>query len=478
MGVLSAYEPKEVFKFFEDICAIPHGSGNTKQISDYLANFAKERNLKFRQDELGDVIIWKDGTIGYENAPTVILQGHIDMVAVKVLGCDKDMETEGLDLEVNGDYLSATGTSLGGDDGIAVAYALAILDSNDIAHPPIEAVFTVDEEIGLIGADFLDCSDLKGRYMLNIDSEEEGIFIVSCAGGMNALAKLPYETEEKTGTVLSMNISGFKGGHSGAEIHTGRLNSNIALGRMLYSLKGNFQIVTVSGGEKNNAISKVSDVSLLVEDAASVQSALANKFQEIAKEYETVETGIKIQFCVEENVTVQAMTTCSTKKVIAALLDHPNGIQRMNPDMESMVQTSLNMGVVAMEEGNVVFSSAIRSSSETEKFALLEKVQCFFDILGGSVETSGVYPGWEYNPNSTLTDIMTEAYKEQFGKNPQVIGIHAGLECGLFASKLPGLDAVSIGPEMHDVHTTDEVLGISSTARTWTLIKNTLAKIK
>lgn len=482
MGVLSQYEPKEVFQYFEDICSIPHGSTNTQQISDYLVAFAKEKNLKYRQDEVGNVIIWKDGTTGYENAEPIIIQGHMDMVAVKTADCTKDMDTEGLDLEIlDGEYISAKGTSLGGDDGIAVAYALAILASDTIAHPPVEAVFTIDEEIGMIGADAMDCSDLKGRLFLNVDSEEEGIFTVSCAGGLTSVGKIPFEKETVSGCVVNVKISGFKGGHSGAEIHKGRLNSNLVLGRMLNSLKVGYQIITVSGGEKDNAISIRSAVSLLVgcpNCAKKAQAALTEKMAEIAKEYETVEAGLKVEFEVIPDQEVEAMTKDSTKRVVSALLNIPNGIQRMNPDMEGMVQTSLNLGIVRTVENEVLFSSAVRSSSETEKYALLERVVNCFEMLGGSVDVSGAYPGWEYKPESRLRDVMVEAYKEQYGKDPIVVGIHAGLECGLFASKLPGLDAVSIGPEMHDIHTTDEILGISSTKRTWEFILRTLEKLK
>lgn len=482
MGILSQYEPKAVFQYFEDICSMPHGSTNTKQISDYLAKFAKDRNLTYRQDEVGNVIIWKAGTVGYENAEPVIIQGHMDMVAVKVKDCQKDLDTEGLDLEIlDGDYISAKGTSLGGDDGIAIAYALAILESDTIPHPPIEAIFTIDEEIGMIGADYMDCSDLKGRLFLNVDSEEEGIFTVSCAGGLTSVGKLPFETEVKSGCVLNVAISGFKGGHSGAEIHKGRLNSNLVLGRMLNSMKKEAQIISVTGGEKDNAISIRSEVSLLVgceKCAAKAQEELSAKLAEVAKEYETVESNLTIKFEVVPNQEVTVMTKESTKKVVAALLNIPNGIQRMNPDMEGMVQTSLNLGIVRTTESEVLFSSAVRSSSETEKYALLERVVNCFEMLGGSVEVSGAYPGWEYIPESRLRDVMVEAYQEQYGKDPIVVGIHAGLECGLFASKLPGLDAVSIGPEMHDIHTTEERLGISSTQRTWELILRTLEKLK
>lgn len=482
MGVLSNYEPVSVFRFFEEICSIPHGSGNVEQISNYLVDFAKKRDLKYRQDEKMNVIIWKDGSKGYEEAEPVILQGHMDMVAVKVDGCSKNMETEGLDLEVlDGDLISAKGTSLGGDDGIAVAYTLAVLDDASIAHPPIEAIFTVDEEIGMLGADAIDVSDLKGRLFMNMDSEDEGIFTVSCAGGAGATCILPYDTETMNAAVLKVRLEGFRGGHSGVEINKGRLNANTTLGRILYGAEfEDFRIISVSGGEKDNAIATFSEAVIAVPEDQIVQTkeTMEAVMKEIQAEYSTVDPDIMISFEEEGEQEIECMTAIATASVITCLINLPNGIQRMNPEMEDMVQTSLNLGILDTTKEAVSFSYAVRSSSETEKEFLIDKLRSLTEILGGEVEVAGDYPGWEYKADSKLREVMVAAYKDLYGEEPVVEGIHAGLECGLFASKLEGLDAVSFGPQMENIHTTNEVLSISSTKRTWELVLKILENLK
>lgn len=482
MGVLDGKKPEKVFQFFEEIAGIPHGSGNVERISNYLVDFAKERNLKYRQDEKLNVIIWKDGTAGYEESEAVILQGHIDMVAVKTADCEKDMEKEGLDLQVEGDVLSAKGTSLGGDDGIAVAYALAVLDSQDIAHPPIEAVFTVDEEIGLLGATYLDVSDLKGKTLLNIDSEDEGIFTVSCAGGATAECVLPFRTEPINAQIIEIKMDGFAGGHSGVEIDKGRANANCAMGRVLLNVFQNvgMRIMAVNGGEKDNAIAKISEAAIAVNPEAveKAKEIIENTFTEIKEEYETTDPDAKIQMNVTEEGLSEALSGPATLAVIISLVNMPNGIQRMNPDIPDMVQTSLNLGMLRTNENTVTLSYAVRSSKESEKHFLVEKLRSLTEIFGGEVKVSGAYPGWEYKADSKLRDIAVKAYETLYGEEPVVEGIHAGLECGLFADKIDGLDAISFGPDMRDVHTTDEILSISSTERTWELLLKILEMLK
>lgn len=482
MGVLDGKKPEKVFQFFEEIAGIPHGSGNVEQISNYLVEFAKERNLKYRQDEKLNVIIWKEGTAGYEESEAVILQGHIDMVAVKTADCEKDMEKEGLDLQVDGDVLSAKGTSLGGDDGIAVAYALAVLDSKDIAHPPIEAVFTVDEEIGLLGATYLDVSDLKGKTLLNMDSEDEGVFTVSCAGGATVECVLPFRTEPISAQIIEIKMDGFAGGHSGVEINKGRVNANCAMGRVLLNVFQNvgMRIMAVNGGEKDNAIAKISEAAIAVNPEAveKAKEIIENTFTEIKEEYESTDPNAKIQMNVTEEGLSEALSGPATLAVIISLVNMPNGIQRMNPEMPDMVQTSLNLGIVRTNEDAVTLSYAVRSSKESEKYFLIEKLRSLTEIFGGEVKVSGAYPGWEYKADSKLRDIAVKAYETLYGKEPVVEGIHAGLECGLFADKIDGLDAISFGPDMRDVHTTDEILSISSTERTWELLLKILEMLK
>ena len=395
----------------------------------------------------------------------------------------KDMEKEGLDLEINGDYISAKGTSLGGDDGIAVAYTLAVLDDEEMAHPPIEAIFTVNEEIGMLGAATIDVSDLKGRLFMNMDSEDEGVFTVSCAGGASVICKIPYETETVNASVIEIKMTGFAGGHSGVEIIKGRLNANCAMARVLLSLfnEVEMQLVSVNGGEKDNAIAKFSEASVAVlpEELEAAKQIVEDTFAQIKEEYKVTDPDAKLTVNVKEAANIETFTEDTTFAVVTAMVHMPNGVQRMNPEIEGLVQTSLNMGILTTEESEVQMTFAVRSSSETEKQYLIDQLTSLTETLGGNEEIAGPYPGWEYKADSRLREVMVEAYKHLYnGEEPVVEGIHAGLECGIFASKLPGLDAVSFGPQMEHIHTTNEVLSISSTERTWELVVKTLAALK
>ena len=482
MGVLSDLKPKKVFHYFEEICSIPHGSGNIEQISDYLVKFAKERSLRFRQDEKGNVIIWKDGSKGYEQSAPVILQGHMDMVAVKEEGCNKNLDTEGLDLEINGDMISATGTSLGGDDGIAVAFSLALLDDDELAHPPLEAVFTVDEEIGMLGADYMDMSDLKGRILLNMDSEEEGVFTVSCAGGATVTSMFSFRRENVTAEALRVKIENFTGGHSGVEIDKGRANANVAMGRILRAAgkAADIRLETLNGGEKDNAIAKFGEAVIVTEPEKqeAVQAAVKKAFGQISEEYRVTDPDAVLVMEVLPMEERQVFTRENTEAVVTAMLCLPAGIQRKNPQMPELVQTSLNLGVVITDKEKISLSFSVRSSVESEKEYLIDQITCLTEALGGSVTVTGQYPGWEYRSDSPLRELLIEVYKEMYQKEPVVEGIHAGLECGIFASRLDNLDAVSIGPQMYHIHTTKEELSISSAQRTWELVLRTLERLK
>ena len=489
MGVLSALEPAKVFQFFEEICSIPHGSGNVEQISNYLVDFARKRGLKYRQDEKYNVVIWKDGSKGYENAEPVILQGHMDMVAVKTADCPKDMDKDGLDLEVNGDLISAKGTSLGGDDGIAVAYSLAILDDPDMPHPPLEVIITTDEEIGMLGAAYMDVSDIKGRLFLNMDSEDEGIFTVSCAGGATVTCRFPYERENVEAAVMRVSLDGFSGGHSGVEIDKGRANANVVMGRLLYSVMNDVRLISINGGEKDNAIalSCQAEIAVPADKAEEVKNKMQETFAIVAEEYKATDPNAALHVeagdadkadGTAQSTDVQALTAKDTAAVIQALLHMPSGIQRMNPEIEGLVQTSLNLGILRTNETSVDLSYAVRSASEHEKQFLIDKMDALAVLLGGTTEISGPYPGWEYRADSRLRDVLVDTYRELYGKDPVVEGIHAGLECGLFASKMGDIDAVSLGPQMEGIHTVNEVLSISSVQRTWELVTKALAALK
>lgn len=480
MGVLSELQPREVFHYFEEICGIPHGSSNTKAISDYLVKFAVEHGLAYRQDSHNNVIIRKPGTKGYENAASVILQGHIDMVCEKEEGCDIDFEKDGLRLRLEDGVVTAEGTTLGGDDGIAVAYSLAILASDTIPHPPLEAVFTVDEEIGMLGASALDCSDLSSRIMLNMDSEDEGHLLVSCAGGISVVGRLPVQREECQGTVLQLTVTGLQGGHSGVEIDKGRGNACQLLGRALYRLAQtcSYRLIDVNGGLKDNAIPRQATAKLVLGDSNQEWEEPVRQLSEVcAAEYRLTDPEVRIAITHQGEQTQQVMTEEATGKVVAALVNLPGGIQRMSFDIEGLVQTSLNLGILKTQEQEVTFSFAVRSNVGTEKEALVERIKCLMEALGGTMKSSGDYPAWEYRQDSALRDLMIQIFEEQYGRKPTVEAIHAGVECGLFVGKMPGLDCVSFGPDMKDIHTPKESMSVDSVQRTWEYILEILKRL-
>lgn len=482
MAVLSGIEPTAVFGYFEEICGIPHGSGNTKQISDYCVGFAKEHGFRYIQDNKNNVIIFKDGTPGYEESPPVIIQGHLDMVCEKTPDCSIDFEKDGLTLKVDNGIISAQGTTLGGDDGIAVAFALAILAADDIPHPPLEVVLTVDEEIGMYGAADLDCTQLQSRIMLNLDSEEEGILLVSCAGGVSATCHLPIRFEESGGIVATLKVLGLTGGHSGVEIDKGRANANQLLGRALNELskKVPYALVSVYGGLKDNAIPREAAASMVIalKDVSAATKVIEDFHKIFADEYRSADPELSLTISFGEEGKLQAMDGDSKKRVIAALVNLPGGIQRMSNDIPGLVQTSLNMGILKTGEREVVMSFSVRSSVGSEKEELVSRLTNLIDLLGGTVECTGNYPAWEYKRDSKLRDIMIKIFEQQYGRKPAVEAIHAGLECGLFAGKLPGLDCVSFGPEMKDIHTTNESMNIASVQRTWDYVLEVLRNLK
>lgn len=468
MAVLEQLEPKKVFRFFEEMSAIPRGSGNTQAVSDWCAAFARERGLKHRQDALGNVVIWKDGTSGYEHAAPVILQGHMDMVCAQEAGCTKDMAREGLDLFVEGDLIGAHGTTLGGDNGIAVAMVMALLDSDDVPHPPIEAVFTVDEETGLLGAAGLDTGDLAARRLINLDSEEEGILTVSCAGGNRTECVLPVSRAPFAGMVLRVTLDELAGGHSGAEIHKGSANACVQLGRILRALQGAaaLRLVRVDGGEKDNAIARFASAVLVTENEAALRAAAAEAEAALKREFRLTDPALRVRVEAAENAQLP-MDENSTRRVLCLLHCAPNGVQAMSGDIEGLVQTSLNFGILSTDGDAVTASFSVRSSVASQKALLVDRLRCLSEALGGSVSTWGDYPAWEYVADSPLRACMVDTWRELTGEEPRVEAIHAGLECGLFAGKLPGLDCVSCGPTMYDIHTYHERLSISSVRRTW-----------
>lgn len=480
MRALENCEPKRVFYYFEELCKIPHGSGNTKQISDYLVSFAKEQSLEYVQDEMNNIVIYKPATPGYENAPTVIIQGHMDMVCEKRPDVEHDFTKDPLNISVQDGYVTANGTTLGGDDGIAVAYGLALLESKEIAHPALEVLITVDEEIGLLGAVGLDCSVLKGRRLINLDSEAEGSLWISCAGGLSGISTIPVQRVEAEGQKAAVKITGLMGGHSGAEIDKKRANANVLMGRFLYSLQQEtaYEIISLAGGQKDNAITREADAELLVEDINSVK-ACAEKLQKgFREEYAGTDEGITVEITDLGVASAKILHPTSREKVLFFLMEVPFGIQKMSGSIDGLVETSTNIGIVKLGENEFLGSSSVRSSVEAAGAALSDKICYLTEFLGGEYTVQGAYPAWEYRKDSPLRDQMVEVYEEMYGEKPNVVAIHAGLECGLFYKKIEGLDCVSLGPNMKDIHTSEEVLDIASTERVWKYLVKVLESLK
>lgn len=487
MSALANLEPKEVFHFFEEISQIPRGSGNIRRISDYLVNFARERNLVYYQDKLGNVIIIKEATPGHEDREPIILQGHMDMVAVKTPECPLDMKTDGLVLRVQGDDISAAGTSLGGDDGIAVAYALALLDSRQIAHPRLEVVITADEETGMDGARGIDLTMLNGKRMINIDSEEEGIFTVGCAGGARVDFEMTGKAESTKGCLLELKISGLQGGHSGTEIDKERGNSNQLFGRILEELTRVYpvKLIHVKGGEADNAIARETTAKFIFSEETNDEGEqisyrrdgihnLLNKIHaELKEELGSKDPSFVLSWSFTDgrDKEIEAFSAADTRKVALFLCSLPNGVQAMSGDVAGLVETSLNFGVLkqktVLHDAYLLASFSVRSSVESAKEALIRKLFAIGKMAGVKYRVRSEYPGWKYRVDSPLRDQMTQLYQELYEAEPQIVAIHAGLECGLFMSKIPDLDCVSIGPNMKNIHTTDETLSISSTQRVW-----------
>ncbi|MCR4716336.1 MAG: aminoacyl-histidine dipeptidase [Lachnospiraceae bacterium] len=500
-GVLAGLEPEGVFKFFEEIASIPHGSYNVKAISDYLLKFAKDRGYQASQDEELNVLIKAPATKGLENAPTVILQGHMDMVCAKEVGFDFDFEKEGLRLKLDGDDISAEGTTLGGDDGIAVAYALAILDDKTIAHPALEVVITTQEEVGMEGAHAFDVSKLKGKYFINIDSEDEGILLTSCAGGINLDATYELQYEDLRGedyVNYDINIHGLMGGHSGAEIHLGRANACVLMGQLLYVFVGAgvpFQLLSISGGEKNNAIPSFSNATIRIKESQleSIKIVLKDFVTRVAQEFAEREPNILVDLTKSEKKFDKAIYEYTKLSLVDAIAHVSDGVCRMSEDIDGLVETSSNLGVIVFDESEkfINLQFLLRSSvkSELDKlvsviiFVLRKGVYNHVDDYSVDegikvmpfISTSNEYPGWAYKEDSKLRELVMDVYNKQYGKPMKAEGIHAGLECGIFADKAD-FDIVSLGPDILDIHTPRETLKVASTKRTYELLLEVLRR--
>lgn len=484
MGALSGLKPEKVFYYFEELCQIPHGSGNMDPVCAFLVQFAKEHELSYFCDDSHNVLIRKAASAGYENSEGIILQGHCDMVCEKKPESNHNFEVDPLDLRIEGDEIYAKDTTLGGDDGIAVAYMLAILDDNTIAHPALECLFTSDEEIGLLGAYAFDASILIGKRLINLDSEDEGILWISCAGGITAQCELPMERVSHEGLCVEVTIEGLAGGHSGAEIDKGRANSNILLGRFFYELGQElpYGIIDASGGTKDNVITRSSTARILIDETnEKVIHSFAKKLQDnLRKEYTGTDAEITITISEKGTGTYQILNAVSREKTVFFLMQLPFGVQKMSGVISGLVETSCNIGVfeLPLEENYLFACVSIRSSVGSAKTALCNKICYLTEFLGGEFDTSGEYPAWEYREDSPLRESMKMIYEEMYGNAPRIEAIHAGLECGLFYDRVEGLDCVSIGPTMNNIHTSEERLSISSTERVYTYLIKVLAALK
>lgn len=481
MRILENLEPQDVFYYFEEICKIPHGSGNTGQISDYLKAFADEHGLYCRQDELNNIIMIKEASKGYEDHEPVLLQGHMDMVAVKDADCTIDMTKDGLQLEILGDRLTAKGTSLGGDDGIAVAFALALLAGEEYRHPRIELILTVDEEVGMEGATGLTVDDLTAKRMINLDQEEEKIFITGCAGGARIDIRKKTETEQIKGLLCKLKISGLQGGHSGQEINKERGNAICLMGRLLAALqeKTPIYLKEVNGGTADNAIpNEVCAEIVVTEWTEDIAAFMEEKFCGLKAEFAGKEDGLKCELQVgAEDALIEVCNRKDSEQWIHLLNVIPHGVIANSVKMKGLVETSLNPGILNVSAVEGMVSTSVRSSNAAAKEALINQLKSLAALCDATVGIRGDYPGWDYDPDSPLREKMVTIYEEMYGVKPQIEAIHAGLECGIFQSKIPGLDCVSIGPDMQDIHTTRETLSIPSVQRVWKFLLKVLESL-
>lgn len=479
---ISGYEPEKLFHFFEEISAIPRGSGNEKAVSDYLVAFAQERKLWVYRDEHNNVIIKKAGSKGAENRPAVMLQGHTDMVCEKRAGVEHDFEKDGIDLVVKDGVLSANGTTLGADNGVAIALMLMVLDDEDIQHPPVECVFTTQEEVGLIGAQALDKTQISARTMINMDSEEEGIATVSCAGGLRVeLSKKVKRTAEE-GTLVQIKMEGMFGGHSGTDIDKERQNANLLMARMLYGVmkQNGGKLVSFCGGNKDNAIPRECEASLLYADAqaaAKAEETACSLAEVFAEELAMDEPAFSCEISSEEGRIASVLSDEDAKSLVHAVYLTLNGVQKRNVRMDNFVVVSCNLGVVKTEDDRIRLIFAPRSSVASLQEQTKEKLELLGDIFGFQTSFAGEYPGWNFKEESRIREVFQESYRELFGEELVVEALHAGLECGLFSDALDGLDAIAVGPTLNHVHTPEENVPLDGFERFYKLLKDVLARL-
>lgn len=475
---------ENIFTYFEEISKVPRCSGNEKAISDYLVKFAKKHNLEVIQDEVLNVIIKKPASPGYENAPGVVLQGHMDMVCVKNADKVHDFSKDPIVFKYVDDMIYADGTTLGADNGIALALAMTVLTSEDIKHPPIEVLITVDEESGMTGAKHLNPEHISGKILINLDSEEEGKLLVSCAGGLRAAININAEWENAPKNLVSYTISmrGLMGGHSGTEIDKERGNANKLLGRVLHDLykETPFNLAYISGGSRANVIPSEAEAVIFI--SPDKLQATENKIKEcneiLKNEFKISDPNVDVNVSKSEKVFDKILDSTATAKVIDLLMAIPNGIQTMSKSIEGLVESSSNIGVLTTDNKGIRFEFSIRSSVSSRKNYIKEQIDTIAKLANVEFQVSGEYPAWEYNPDSKIREVCQKVYKEKYGEEPEIVAVHAGVECGLFGEKIPDLDMISMGANAYDAHTTNEHVSISSVKRTYEYLLAILEELK
>ena len=480
MSVLENLEPKDVFHYLEELTKIPRPSYKEEKVSNYLVDFAKKHGFEVYQDSVFNVIMIREAAPGYEDVPPIIMQGHMDMVCEQVPGLGKDMDNEGVEVTYDGDYVYAKGTTLGADDGFGVAIGLALMDDPDLKAPRIEFVITTAEEVGMDGATAIDLSMLNGKQFINLDSEDEGVFCLGCAGGSSTVVNYKPKRETNEGVELDLVYDGASGGHSGSTITRWSVNAIRAIARVIAaaSQKHDIRIISMVGGGKDNAIPKRAEAKIMVAsgEVDEIKKILFSEATAIGNEFGTTDPDFKLEIKEQGSVKESVLSPVESKKVATLILALPNGIQKMSADMEGMPETSLNVGILTLDETGLKLVFAVRSALESGRREVERVITLIADQIGGEVEINGEYPAWEYRKDSPLRDKMVRIFEEMFGKKPTTEIIHAGLECGIMSGKIPGLDCISIGADLHDVHTTEEKLSISSTQRTYAYIRKVLAE--
>ncbi len=474
--IINGREPEAVFRFFEEICAIPHPSFHEERVADYLVAFAKERGLECVRDELHNVLIKKPATKGMEHRAAILFQGHTDMVCEKNGDVAHDFMKDPLKLFLDGDLLGAEGTTLGGDDGIAVAMMLALLDGEIPEHPAIECLFTVAEEVGLNGAHGFDYSHIQARTMVNLDSEDLGVITAGCAGGLRTDLTLAYEEIPMAGEALRVSVTGLAGGHSGVDICTGRANANKLMGRVLARLckEQRVHLISLEGGSKDNAIPRECVAVLAVSNVEDAKVILATEAARIRAELVAEDTGFTV--CAEKTEAPMTMLSdLDTLRAVTLLATVDNGVKEMNRNVKGLPEWSRNLGVIRTENGKMEFIFSVRSAIESRLDASIDELDTFARMLGCTAKHYSRYPGWDYAPVSPVREAYLNAYREVMGKEARVDVIHAGLECGIIYSKLPDMDIISIGPDMKDIHSPSERLNLASVELFWRTLEKLIA---